>query len=184
MAKDTKKNKISREALTLRSYLPGDEAAMAELVAYTLRVSNQSDYAPAYLKKIAESHSAAYFAERAKDSHFYVICHGSKIVGCGGVTGYRGSTDESYLISVFVHPDYQKKGLGRMILEALEADENFTRAKRTELASSITAAGFYRKLGYHYKNGTAEPDGAGVIPMEKYNTDKEGSCKRTGTKEP
>lgn len=174
MANHTKENSDIPEALTLRAYLPGDEAAMAELVDYTLQKSNKSDYTPAYLKKIAESHSAAYFAERAKDSHFYVVCHGKKIVGCGGVTGYHGGTDESYLISVFVHPGYQKKGLGRMILEALETDEYFTRARRAELASSITAAGFYRKLGYDYKNGAAEPDGAGVIPMEKYNTDKKG----------
>ncbi len=169
MAKETKQNSDIPEALTLRAYLPGDEAAMEELVKYTLQTSNKSDYTPAYLNKIAESHNAAYFAERAKDSHFYVICHGKKLVGCGGITGYHGDTQESYLISVFVHPSYQKKGLGRMIMGALEADEFFTCAKRTELASSVTAAGFYRKLGYDYINGVSVPDGAGVIPMEKYN---------------
>ena len=41
--------------ISIRPYAPGDEAAMAALVAHTLRVSNRADYSPEYLDKIAES---------------------------------------------------------------------------------------------------------------------------------
>ena len=34
------------------------------------------------------------------------------------------------------------------IVEALEADEYFHRAWRTEVGSSLTAVSFYRKMGY------------------------------------
>lgn len=38
-----------------------------------------------------------------------------------------------------------------------------------EVASSITAVDFYRKLGYEYKNGITSPDEDNVIRLEKRN---------------
>ena len=44
-------------------------------------------------------------------------------------------------------------GIGRKIIETLEQDEYFLRAKRIEVPASITAFNFYRKFGYDFKNG-------------------------------
>ena len=104
---------------------------------------------------------------QAKEVHFYVVCDAEKIIGCGGITGYLGSTTESYLQTIFVLPDYQGLGLGRIIVETLENDEYFKRAYRIELGASITAVGFYKTLGYEFKNGIEEPNEYGVIQMEK-----------------
>ena len=153
--------------MIVRPYKVGDETAMAEMIAYTLRVSNREDYTPEYLEGIVDHYPPEFFTERAGDSHFYVLCDGERIVGCGGIGGYGESTTESYVFSVFVHPDYQGLGLGKMIMDALESDEFFRRADRTELSASITAVGFYEKLGYAYKDGITTPDEAGVIVMEK-----------------
>ena len=92
---------------------------------------------------------------------------GETIIGCGGITGYWGSTEESYLISIFVLPDYQGKDVGRKIMDALEADEYFLRAWRTEVGSSLTAVSFYRKMGYEFKNGITDADEYGVVRLEK-----------------
>ena len=61
------------------------------------------------------------------------------------------------MFNIFVLPEYQGKGVGRKIIEALEKDEYFLRAKRVEIPASITACEFYKKMGYDYKNGIAEP---------------------------
>ena len=140
---------------------------MAEMIAYTLRVSNREDYTSEYLEGIVNHYPPEFFRERAGDSHFYVLCDGERIVGCGGIGGYWGSMTESYVFSVFVHPDYQGRGLGKMIMDALESDEFFRRASRTELGASITAVGFYEKLGYAFKDGITTPDETGIIIMEK-----------------
>lgn len=55
----------------------------------------------------------------------------------------------------------------QLIVDVLEEDEYSKRARRIELASSTTAAGFYRQLGYESVDGLSEPDENGVIRMEK-----------------
>ena len=152
-----------------RASRSGDEFAVSEVIRTTLTVSNSRDYSPEVIKYNIESHSPEVMAKRAAESHFYVAVDGKKIIGCGGITGYWGSTTESYLISVFILPEYQKRGIGRKIIEALEADEYFLRAWRTEVGSSLTAVHFYRKMGYEYKNGVSSPDEIGIVRLEKRN---------------
>lgn len=155
------------EKIIIRPYVIGDETDIAELVATTMRISNQGDYSKEDIEKLIIEHSPEFFSERASESHFYVACDNKKIIGCGGITGYWGSKTESYLLSIFVFPEYQGNGIGSQIVKTLEKDEYFSRAWRTEVGSSITAVDFYRKLGYEYKNGITIPDEDNVIRLEK-----------------
>lgn len=159
--------------ITVRLYEEGDEAAIAELIAYTMKVSNKDDYSPEYIENTIKEHTPAFFAERAKESHFYVVLDRGKIIGCGGISGYWGSTTESYLLSVFILPEYQGRGIGTMIVKTLESDEYFTRAWRTEVGASLTAVGFYQKMGYSFKNGVTAADEYGVVRMEKKSLTEE-----------
>lgn len=153
--------------MIIRAFAMGDEYAVAEVVKETLRISNSRDYSAEYIEESIQSHSAEAIREQAQEAHFYVACDGDRVIGCGGITGYWGSKTESYLVTVFVLPGYQGSGVGRSIVEALEADEYFRRAWRTEVGSSLTAVHFYEKMGYEYKNGVTAPDKDGVVRMEK-----------------
>ncbi len=97
-----------------------------------------------------------------------VACDGTRIVGCGAIAGYWGSVTESILLTIFVLPDYQGKGVGKRIIETLENDEYFLRAKRVEIPASITAVEFYKKMGYDYKNGIAELEDGLLYRLEKF----------------
>lgn len=162
--------------VTIRRFADGEEAAVSELIRETLLVSNSADYPEPFLREIIENHNAQTIARQAQEAHMYVVCAGGRIIGCGGITGYWGSTTESYLLSIFVHPDYQGQGIGRRIVMTLEEDDYFRRAWRTEIGSSITAVNFYRHLGYVYKNGVTEPDQYGVIRLEKRREDGNGEA--------
>ena len=98
----------------------------------------------------------------------YVVCDGSRIIGCGAIARYWGSVTESILLTIFVLPEYQGQGVGKRIIQTLEQDEFFLRAKRLEIPASITAVGFYKKMGYNYKNGIAEIDDEQLYRLEKY----------------
>lgn len=153
--------------ISVRRFRKGDEFAVSDVIRTTLSVSNSKDYSPEFIESNIESHSPEIISSRAAESHFYVAIDGKKVIGCGGITGYWGSTDESYLVSVFVLPEYQGRGIGRRIINTLEYDEYFLRAWRTEVGSSLNAVNFYRKMGYEYKNGVTLPDEFGVVRLEK-----------------
>nr|WP_325196400.1 GNAT family N-acetyltransferase [uncultured Oscillibacter sp.] len=155
------------ETVKLRRFRNGDEFAVSDVICTTLAISNRKDYSPEFIEKSIKSHSPEVIAEKAEEAHFYVAMDRETIIGCGGITGFWGSTEESYLTSIFVLPDYQGKGVGRKIVETLEADEYFLRAWRTEVGSSLTAVSFYQKMGYVFKNRITDAGKYGVVRLEK-----------------
>lgn len=153
--------------MEIRLFTPTDADETAAVVAKTLRVCNSRDYPPESIEEMVRTHSPSDLIRLSREGHFYVVCNGGKIVGCGGIAGYWGSLTESILLTIFVLPEYQGRGLGRRLVETLEQDEYFLRAERVEIPASIFACGFYKKLGYTYKNGVTTPDAEGCIRQEK-----------------
>lgn len=154
--------------MNIRKFQDTDADEVSALIVKTLRTTNIKDYSFEYIEnevKILQSHN---ILERAKQTHFYVVCDQHKIVGCGAIGPYWGKEDESSLFTIFVLPEYQGKGIGRKIIETLERDEYFLRSKRIEIPASITGTPFYRKMGYDYKNHICVPDEEGLLRLEKY----------------
>lgn len=112
--------------------------------------------------------------ERTTQFHCYVIenSDNKQIVGIGSIGLYWGSMTESSPFNIFVDPDYQGQGLGRMIINTLEMDEYFLRASRIEIPASKTALHFYKKMGYCFKNGIDEVDSEELYRLEKFNSDE------------
>ena len=90
-----------------------------------------------------------------------------QVIGCGAISSFWGSKTESILLTIFVSPDYHGQGIGRRIIEALEQDELYLRAKIIRVPSSITACKFYEKMGFQYENGEKIPDLNQLYQMEK-----------------
>ena len=154
--------------MEIRRFQSEDAIETAQVIARTLQICNSKDYPKEYIEDNISSHSAEVLIERAKEGHMYVVCKDSRIIGCGAIAGYWGSTTESILLTIFVLPEYQGIGIGRQIIQTLEQDEYFLRAKRVEIPASITACEFYRKMGYDYKNGIAQIDDEKLYRLEKY----------------
>lgn len=94
--------------LTLRRFRNGDEFAVSDVICTTLAISNRKDYSPAFIGENIRSHAPKVIAARAKDAHFYVACDGDTVIGCGGITGYWGSTEVGSSLTA-VH-FYEKMG--------------------------------------------------------------------------
>ena len=154
--------------MEIRRFQSEDAKEMAQVIARTLEVSNSRDYSKENIEANIASHSAEIISEKAKYRHVYVVCDNSRIIGCGAIAEYWGSITESILLSIFVLPEFQGKGIGKQIIQTLEQDEYFVRAKRIEIPASITAVEFYKKMGYDYKNGIAELDDEQLYRLEKY----------------
>ena len=153
--------------ITVRRFAERDARAVSELIIRTIRVSNTRDYPADMTEELITRQQPENVLERAGWTHFYVARDGEKIIGCGAIGPYREKEDESCLFTIFVLPEYQGKGIGRMIVERLEQDEFFLRAKRIEIPASITGLAFYRKLGYDFKDGNDQIDEERLYRLEK-----------------
>lgn len=156
--------------MEIRRFEEKDAQAVSALIAKTLRTTNIKDYSSEFIENEVKILTPEYIAWRASWTHFYVVCEGNEIIGCGAIGPYWGSKTESSLFTIFVLPAYQGKGIGRKIVKTLEQDEFACRASRIEIPASITACEFYRKMGYDYKHGANTVDEEGLYRLEKYRS--------------
>lgn len=151
--------------MNIRRFQVKDAEEVSALIVTTLRTTNIKDYSSDYIENEVKVLQPQNILERANWTHFYVVCNNDRIVGCGAIGPYWDKEDE---ITVFVLPEYQGKGVGTKIIQTLEQDEYFLRAKRIEIPASITGTPFYRKMGYDFKNGIDKPDAEGLLRLEKF----------------
>lgn len=160
--------------MVIRRFETKDAEEVSALIVRTLREVNIKDYSSAYIEDLILRMQPSDIMKRASATHFYVVCEADniieradRIIGCGAIGPYWDKADESALFNIFILPEYLGKGIGRMIMETLENDEYFLRAKRVEIPASITAVSFYLGLGYTYKEGGDTLDDEGLYRLEK-----------------
>lgn len=154
--------------LKTRFFKNADATPVADLVAKTLMTTNIHDYSKEYLQNDIDRLNENFFIQKAQQTHFYVFLNDKTIIGVGAIGHYWDSKTESSLFNIFVDPDYQGLGVGRLIIKTLENDAYFKVATRVEIPASITALKFYKKMGYYPKNKQNVPDSEGLFRLEKY----------------
>ena len=155
--------------MTIRLINDKDFKNVAEMIARSVSDSAFTKFYPKQsIKYIKESLDEKGVKKRASWTHFYVIEENDQIIACGAIGPYYDSQTESSLFNIFVDSAYQGKGYGRKIIETLEKDEYFLRAKRIEIPASMSAIPFYRKMGYEHKNGELIYND-GHFALEKFN---------------
>jgi N-acetylglutamate synthase-like GNAT family acetyltransferase len=112
----------------------------------------------------------------------------SRIVGCGGwskrKTLYGGDhwtgredllldphTDAAKIRAFFVHPDWVRRGIGSLILDACEAAAMAAGFARLEMGATLSGVPFYRARGYSDRENLRVPLANGeylpIVRMEK-----------------
>lgn len=152
--------------MLVRRFEKKDAKEVSALIIRTLRTTNIKDYSKAYIEKGVRILNAKNIIEKACTRHFYVVCLDEKIIGCGSI-GYDEDKEESCFYTIFVLPEYQGRGIGRLIVESLEKDEYARKSKKIIVPSSITAKSFYLKLGYKRKYQSDIPNEDGLFILEK-----------------
>ncbi|MGK4017812.1 GNAT family N-acetyltransferase [Weissella paramesenteroides] len=156
--------------ITHRIFNNSDANEVANLVKETMLTTNIKDYSEEYLNNDLNRLTAQDFITRASYFHCYVFVDDTvnRIIAVGSISAYWGKKDESSLFNIFVSPAHQGQGIGRQLIQVLEEDEYFKRAKRIEIPASITALGFYQKMGYSFKNGNNIIDDEQLYRLEKF----------------
>lgn len=158
------------EKPTFRLFDPRDAENVAAVVAKTMRTSNAVDYSSDYIEADLAHLTAPYFIEKDKTTHFYVMELDDQIIGTGAIGPYWDVDGEVSLFNIFILPEYQHQGFGRLLIQKLEQDNYFKQAHRIEIPASITGRPFYEAMGYQIKGNQSEPDAEQLYRLEKFHT--------------
>ena len=100
--------------------------------------------------------------QRMAERDVFVCQTGDRIVGTIALGGDR-------LRSLFVEPELQQAGIGARLVAHLEAHARKAGVRELKLSSSLTARGFYERLGYRLIQ-PEEHDGVSTFLMAKMLT--------------
>lgn len=118
-----------------------DAARLSVLIQRVIRVSNSVDYGVEAAETTALNFSSERMVARLEKQHILMCLADGVLVG-------TASFREGYIKSLFVEPDWQGKGVGGLLLAAIEAYVLESGLAELFVHSSITAHDFYLAKGY------------------------------------
>jgi GNAT superfamily N-acetyltransferase len=180
------KNKIQ---IQIRKAIAADIPRLREVIEASVRGLQTADYSPAQIEGALQSvygvdsqliGDGTYLVAEAIDSQGK-----PEIVGCGGwskrKTLYGGDQyaerEDSLLDptqhaakirAFFIHPQWARRGIGSLILEACETAALEAGFTRLEMGATLSGVAFYKAKGYAAVENQEVPLGNGeVLPIVK-----------------
>lgn len=117
------------------------------------------------------------------DGAYFVVESAGRVAGCGGwsrrATLFGGdhsanrdaalldpAKDPARVRAMYTHPDFTRRGIGRMILDACEAAAASEGFRSCELAATLAGEPLYRDCGYRELERFTAPTAGGVdVPL-------------------
>ncbi|MGM9537805.1 MAG: GNAT family N-acetyltransferase [Candidatus Onthomonas sp.] len=131
---------MAERSFVLRPYRPEDLPQIAALFYDTVHTVNARDYTPAQLDAWADGRPELARWNRAFLAHFTLVAvSGETVVGFGDVD------DTGYLDRLYVHRNWQGRGIGSDLCDCLESRGD---CPHTITHASITARPFFQRRGY------------------------------------
>lgn len=129
--------------ITVRLFERADANAIAQLFHDTVRVINRRDYSEAQVKAWApDDIFFRDWAEACSSRITYVTEADGKIVGFGELE------PNGHIDCFYCHKDYQGRGVGRLLFQAIAAQAQVLQLPRLFTEASITAKPFFERMGF------------------------------------
>lgn len=150
----------------LRKAAMSDIPRLREVIEASVRGLQATDYTPAQIEGALKSVYGVDTQLIADETYFAVeTASDGTIIACGGwskrKTLYGGDQyvgredsllepahDAAKIRAFFVHPDWARKGIGSLILEACEEAALAASFSRIEMGATLSGVPFYRAKGY------------------------------------
>jgi GNAT superfamily N-acetyltransferase len=145
---------------SIRRFEPEDAEAVSSVVRHTMKISNSGDYSLERLQPLIDYFSPEKMLQLSRERDCLVAVVNNEIVGTVALEGCE-------LCTFFVHPDYQRMGIGAQLLQAIEQIAIENGIKKIHTDASITGEAFYRKMGYRRTGMEKEGTAGKQIGIEK-----------------
>jgi len=117
-----------------------------------------------------------------EDGTYFVVEVDGMLAGCGGwsrrATMYGGdqspgrnaglldpARDAARVRAMYTHPDFVRRGIGRLILSLCESAARAEGFSRIELVATMAGEPLYRACGYHPVERFADSRGGAEVPL-------------------
>ena len=169
-------------ALTSRVATANDLPALAVVMDAAIGELQQDFLTPAQI----EASRAIMGLDRqlVADGTYFVVEEDGRIAGCGGwsrrATLYGGdhtpgrdpelldpATDAARVRAMYTHPDFARRGVGRLILELCEAAAKAEGFRRLELMGTMSGRPLYEAYGFTAIEEIVDERGGAPVPLTR-----------------
>ena len=141
-----------------------DVPAIEQLIEHSVRELSTGWYEPAQIESALE-HMFGVDTQLVDDGTYYVVLHGGVLTAAGGWSkrrtlfgGDRWKHDADDLLdpaheparirAFFVHPEWSRRGLGRLLFQTARDAALAARFRRMALMATLPGEPLYRALGF------------------------------------
>lgn len=128
----------------IRAAQQSDTAELRDLFRNTVLMINSRDYSQAEVEDWASCGDDLSKIEDMIKTHYFIVAVNQR----SQIVGFSSITPQGYLHSMFVHKDFQGKGIATMLLEEIERYAITAGIMRITSEVSLTARPFFEKRGY------------------------------------
>ncbi len=128
----------------IRAAQQSDTAELRDLFRNTVLMINSCDYSQAEVEDWASCGDDLSKIGDMIKTHYFIVAVNQQ----SQIVGFSSITPQGYLHSMFVHKDFQGKGIATMLLEEIERYAITTGITRITSEVSLTARPFFEKRGY------------------------------------
>lgn len=121
-----------------------DIVEIKELFQNTVLVINKRDYSQTEVEDWASCGDNLSTLEDMIKTHYFIVAVNQQ----SEIVGFSSITSQGYLHSMFVHKDFQGKGIATILLKEIEQHAITTGIMRITSEVSLTARPFFEKKGY------------------------------------
>jgi GNAT superfamily N-acetyltransferase len=164
-----------------------DVPRLQALIEVSARALSRLDYSPAQIEAALRS-AWGVDTQLIRDQSYFVAERAGELVACGGWSwrrtlfggdGQQGrepealdrACDAARVRAFFVHPDWARRGLGRLLLELCEREARERGFRSAQLVATLPGERLYRACGYVSEGARSYPlpDDQSIVfvPMRK-----------------
>ena len=132
---------VKRTDIRIRRFRKRDLPAVKELIDNTVDICYPADYPKEAVQYFKQYHCEENILKGAAKGWTIVLEENNRIIGTGTIIN-------NHIMKVFVNPKFQKRGLGKLIMNKLEDKAISSGVNRVKLDASLPSKKFYDALGY------------------------------------
>lgn len=127
--------------VAIRLMKPDEIGTLLQLLERSIRKLNTQDYNAEQIEAIISIQPSAFEGKTVT----FVAEYESNLIGFA-VLAHVGIIWQ--INSIFIDPDFVRQGVGKRLIATLEQEATRQKVSRLYVASSLTAIGFYKTMGY------------------------------------